>query len=82
MNIHIAAHYLKNGYKVRRQCWQVESYMKVGFCSDLDQYHLTEYWKFEGDDLVKHTHLSSGGLNPLTLDDILADDWEIVNEEE
>jgi len=79
MDIKTAAHYLKIGYRIRRACWEPEEHLteiadmidrvEVGYSHRLDE---------ETKTFVEQRYVGSGGLYSASLEDLLADDWEIV----
>ena len=82
MDIRSAAHYLKNGYRIKRTSWSSDSYMKASCTGELEQFHKCEYWTLGKDEnglskTVKHEYLG-GGLSDINIDDLLADDWELI----
>lgn len=77
MNIIATAHYLKLGYRVRRSSWHVDSFVKLD-CSDMPEfYDRREYWSIGGGKTTHHTYIG-GGMNQMTVDDMLAEDWELI----
>lgn len=77
MNILAAAHYLKLGYRIRRTSWKEESFVKLD-CTDQPEYFARhEYWTIGGGKTTHHTYIG-GGMNQMTVDDMLAEDWELI----
>jgi hypothetical protein len=76
MNIATAAHYLKLGYRVRRACWEPEELLTE--CADmLDRREILHYGVIDdtGDHEVRSV---TEGPAILGLQDLLAEDWEII----
>lgn len=80
MDIATAAKYLKIGYRIRRACWELEEYVEE--CGDMlekKEIHYSNVYNQETKKFEKHRYLSRwGGINPLGLSDLLAEDWEII----
>jgi hypothetical protein len=71
---------LKKGYRVRRTSWiddQIKTYMKADsrdgeleIVSEFKGYH------FEDNEMVEHRSMQ--GFPNITLEEVLADDWEVI----
>lgn len=77
MNIFSAATYLKQGYRIKRSSWLPDSFMKLDVLGDVEQYHKMSYHTIDKNGLTKHEYMG-GGLGNLSIDDLLAEDWEII----
>jgi hypothetical protein len=77
MNIHAAAVYLKIGYRMRRASWHEDSYVKTDCLGMPEFYQRREYWSIGGGESTHHTYIG-GGMNEMTVDDMLAEDWELI----
>lgn len=78
-----ACHYMKSGYRARRAKWAVDSYMKLGTLGDIETYARMESYTIGRDEngkskTTKHSYISGGWGNDLNVDDMLADDWELI----
>lgn len=77
MNIQAAAVYLKIGYRLRRASWDAESFVKADCMGQPEFYDRREYWTIGGGKSTHHTYIG-GGMNEMTVDDMLAEDWELI----
>ena len=76
MNIAIAAIYLKLGYRIRRPCWEPEEL--ISECADmLDRREILHYGVINDAGHHKVRSVTEGPAM-LGLEDLLADDWEII----
>ena len=79
MNIHIAAHYLKLGYRIRRSHWEPEEYISgVGTLLDKMEVYYLNIWDHEQKKIVEHRKVNNAGICQFEPEDLVADDWEIV----
>jgi hypothetical protein len=79
MDIKTASHYLKLGYRIRRTEWEPEEHLTelAGMIDRVEvnySYQLDEETKT----FVKRRYVGSGSLYSASLEDLLADDWEII----
>lgn len=65
MNIQTATIYAKHGYKIKRPCWNVSEY----FMDTEPCIHISGEFYMSGDTYTV-----------LSVEDLLADDWEIVSD--
>ena len=65
MNIQTATIYAKHGYKIRRPCWKGS------------EYYMASDWSIH---LNGGFYMSGDTYTVLSAEDLLADDWEIVEE--
>lgn len=77
MNIQSAARYLELGYKLRRQSWHADSYAKLDCIDSIEIFTRREYWSISKEGLQHHTYVG-GGITDLSIEDLLAEDWEII----
>lgn len=79
MNLHIAAQYMKIGYRIRRPHWEPEEYL-YELADMLDKVEVTEYYTTDekSGELVKKRSISCGSPAHIDLQDLLAYDWEII----
>jgi hypothetical protein len=77
MNISTAAHYLKIGYRIRRPHWEPEECITE--CADMLSRREVHYCNIvkEGG-FTKERYVSEGYNADLGLEELLADDWEII----
>lgn len=78
-----ACRYMKHGYRVRRSIWAPDSYLKLGVLGELVDYARTESFTIGKDEngnakTIMHSYISGGWGNDLVVDDMLADDWELI----
>lgn len=71
MDIQTAAHYLKNGYRIRRQGWR-----EIGYAYTPDAHHISGHGILPPSWTIKSFECSLS----LSVDDLLADDWEVITE--
>lgn len=77
MNIFTAAYYLKIGYRIRRTCWEPEECITE--CADmLSRREVRHYNRIEAGNFTKERYVSEGINADLGLEELLADDWEII----
>jgi predicted methyltransferase len=77
MNISTAAHYLKIGYRIRRASWEPEEC--VTECAGMLSRREVRYYNLvEAGSFTKERYVSEGVNADLGLEDLLADDWEII----
>ena|ERR1700722_11171762 len=80
MNITTAAHYMSLGYRIRRQCWEPEEYLSE-LCGLVDRVEVSYYGHTDENGIdtdVREIGQASSAF--FQLEDLLADDWEIVLE--
>lgn len=77
MNIQAAALYLKLGYKMRRASWGEGAYVKVDCNGYPEFFARREHWTIANGKSERHFYIS-GGINEMTVDDMLAEDWELI----
>ena len=79
MNISIAAHYLKIGYRIRRACWEPEEYLyELADMLERVEVHHSSSFNDKTAKFVEHRYVGHGGPALVFLQDLLADDWEII----
>ncbi len=83
MNFCSVLHYLKVGYRARRSSWAPDSYIKSGILGEIEDYCMVTSYslgKDENDEWkqTEHNYMSGGCGNDLKIDDLLADDWELI----
>lgn len=78
MDIHAAASYLKSRYRIRRACWESEEFVEYSY--DLSKRHVsyTSVWNRETKSIDKHRGVMDDTFQVLTLEDLLATDWEVI----
>lgn len=76
MNITAAAHYLRVGYRIRRACWEPEEFLSE-LASLLDKREVLEHGVLDNQGYHKIRTVHDGTAF-LILEDLLADDWEVV----
>ena len=79
MDIKAAAVYLKIGYRIRRASWHADCFIKTDSGGDIEFYSRREYWSIGGGEMTHHSYIG-GGLNIMTIDDMLAEDWELITD--
>src|SRR4030042_5278836 len=77
MNILAAATYLKIGYRLRRTSWHEDSYVKADCMGMPEFYQRMEHWSIGGGKSTHHSYIG-GGISQMTVDDMLAEDWELI----
>lgn len=77
MNIHTGAIYMKQGYRLRRPDWHETNFLVVDKSGDIKFTHLTTSSKFVDGKLAYKTYEILDDLLGLSINDLLADDWEI-----
>lgn len=81
MNIHTASTYLKLGYRVRRNCWDVEQHIyEIAGMLEMVEVSFTNSWDHKTKSIIPYRSVSSGNIANLQLEDIMADDWEIITD--
>ena len=79
MDIYTAAKYLKIGYRIKRACWEPEECLtECG--SMLEKKVWIKYGHFnpETRTFEDRRYLTDEHISAITLEDLLADDWEVV----
>jgi len=76
MNIHLAAHYLKIGYRIRRPNWEPEELIYE--CAGMLNKREVHYYGVVDDKGHRDCRSVSDSSAPIMLEDLLADDWEII----
>jgi hypothetical protein len=81
MNIRAAAHYLKIGYRVRRSIWDQEQYLyEIAGMLEMVEVSYCSSWDHKTKTIVENRSVSSGNIANLQLEDIMADDWELITD--
>jgi hypothetical protein len=80
MNIQTAARYLEIGYRVRRTSWEPEEYLhEMADALEKIEVHYGSTYDKDTKQIVERRYVSKwGSINPLGLQDMLADDWEVI----
>jgi len=79
MDIHAAASYLKSRYRIRRACWEPEEFIEHNY--ELSKRSVSYYsvWNKETKTIEKHRGIQDDDtFTVLTLEDLLATDWEVI----
>jgi hypothetical protein len=78
MDIQSAAKYMAHGYRVRRSSWSIEQYLHDYAGITKFQIHVSHVYNFDLKETEDHFHPEQNDMSPLELDDLLADDWELI----
>jgi hypothetical protein len=73
MDIQSISHYLRQGYRVKRSDWKVY-YLEL---SPIDNSFVKVFCKYVPD-MGKDLKFDMVNINPLSIDDLIANDWEII----
>lgn len=75
MDFKSACHYVKAGYRVRRDAWEPKTYMTADSCGELSI--VFEHIGYTvGEEITEHRYMM--GFPNIEIKDVLADDWEII----
>jgi hypothetical protein len=77
MNIHTGAVYMKQGYRLRRPSWHETHHLVVSKYGDIEKTHLITSGRLVAGEVKTMTYEIHDSLLDLTVEDLLADDWEI-----
>lgn len=77
MNIHIGAVYMKQGYRLRRPSWDVNHHLIVNEQGNIEKSHLLTSGRLVDSQVKFFTYEVFDSMLDLTIEDLLADDWEI-----
>lgn len=81
MNINAASHYIKLDYKVRRSSWEPEEYLyELAGMLYKNEVHINGVWDHESKSIKDWRSVSDSGYIVI-LEDLLADDWELIGNE-
>lgn len=80
MNIKSATIYMKHGYKIRRSDWESKRSIYGNILGVVEEFQSSHYI-MDGNTLTKYLGESWNDNYAFTLDDLIADDWEIVKDE-
>ena len=78
MDIHSAAYYLKMGYHIRRSCWESEEFLEDVCGLNKRKFIHLPIWDHEAGKAVVHSKLVDEAMDIISVDDLLATDWEII----
>jgi hypothetical protein len=80
MNIAIAAHYMKIGYRVRRTSWEPEEYLcELASMFQKAEVRYSNNWNHESKAFDTKRYVSvHTGYDAISFGDLLAEDWEII----
>jgi hypothetical protein len=79
MHIMAAARYLEVGYRLRRANWEPEEYIYelAGMIEGIEISY-SNIWDTQQEKIIEHRHIGSPGFFQFQMQDLLADDWEVI----
>ena len=82
MNIQSALVYVKNGYRIKRACWEPEEFLR-DYCDSLQRRLVSSrsHWNQETKKFEEIRYVSDEDTfinDVITIDDLMANDWEVV----
>lgn len=81
MDIKSIAIYLKLGYRVRRAVWEPEEWLRAPTdWLERMEVSYSHVWNRSTGTFEKRRHLTDEFMYVLTLDELLADDWEVITD--